>query len=280
MSENSPRWPGRNGSPGLDFSPYRKSGEKVEQTVGAQAKDAEAATTTQKVALPDGAKPGSSAPQTKHKGQQRSKQGQQKAKQAQPNGAPAKGITPTASERAANTAKEWAAVPVAGVQAPAPAPAEPQPTHPGTPPRVKVEPIEEAQPAAEKKARSSRRTRKARLRLSRIDPWSVMKTTLLFAIAFGIMMVVVVFVLWSVLAGSGALESANTLINTVLADGEGGDAGFKLQDVLTVERVLGFAIVLAVIDAVIITAVATLFAFLYNLAATVMGGLEVTLAED
>ena len=30
----------------------------------------------------------------------------------------------------------------------------------------------------------------------------------------------------------------------------------------------------------IITAVATLFAFLYNLAATVMGGLEVTLAED
>ena len=24
MSENSPRWPGSDGSPGLDFSPYRK----------------------------------------------------------------------------------------------------------------------------------------------------------------------------------------------------------------------------------------------------------------
>ena len=24
MSENSPRWPGANGSPGLDFSPWRK----------------------------------------------------------------------------------------------------------------------------------------------------------------------------------------------------------------------------------------------------------------
>ncbi|WP_231979441.1 DUF3566 domain-containing protein [Tessaracoccus coleopterorum] len=107
-----------------------------------------------------------------------------------------------------------------------------------------------------------------------------MKTTLLFSIAFGIMMLVVAFVLWSVLAGSGALESANTLINTVLGDSENSEASFKLEDFLTVNRVMGFAIVLAVVDAVIITAVATLFAFLYNLAATVMGGLEVTLAED
>ena len=33
----------------------------------------------------------------------------------------------------------------------------------------------------------ARRTRKARLRLSRIDPWSVMKTSFLFSVAFGIM---------------------------------------------------------------------------------------------
>jgi len=44
--------------------------------------------------------------------------------------------------------------------------------------------------------------------------------------------------------------------------------------------VLGFAVLIAAIDVVIITAVATLFAFLYNLSAVVMGGLEVTLAED
>ena len=42
----------------------------------------------------------------------------------------------------------------------------------------------------------------------------------------------------------------------------------------------GFSVVVAAIDVVIITAVATLFAFLYNLSAVVMGGLEVTLAED
>ena len=55
---------------------------------------------------------------------------------------------------------------------------------------------------------------------------------------------------------------------------------FAIGDFLSASRVLGFATVVAAVDVVIITAVATLFAFLYNLAATVMGGLEITLAED
>ena len=46
------------------------------------------------------------------------------------------------------------------------------------------------------------------------------------------------------------------------------------------QKVLGLAAILAVIDVLIFTALATLGSFLYNLAATVLGGLEVTLAED
>ena len=129
------------------------------------------------------------------------------------------------------------------------------------------------------RVRSSTRTRRARLRISRVDPWSVMKTSFLFSIAFGVMMVVATFALWSVLAGSGALESLNTLINTLISSEQEGTT-FKIEDYLGVQRILGFSVVVAAIDVVIITAVATLFAFLYNLAATVMGGLEVTLAED
>ncbi len=246
MSENSPRWPGRNGSPGLDFSPYRKEGEQADQVAPVANEGASAMTDTvaHPVVTPSPGRP------------------------------PAAKGAPATTERVAKTAQEWAAVPVAGIPA-APTVAAP-PAEPSTPSRP--EPVATA-PAASVH-RGSRRTRKARLRLSRIDPWSVMKTTLLFSIAFGIMGLVVAFVLWSVLAGSGALESANTLINTVLGDSEGGEAAFRVEEYLTVQRVMGFAVVLAVIDAVIITAVTTLFAFLYNLAATVMGGLEVTLAED
>ena len=123
-----------------------------------------------------------------------------------------------------------------------------------------------------------RRTRKARLRLARIDPWSVMKTSFLFSIAFGVMLVVAMFALWSVLASSGALESANSFINILIGDPNG--TNFDIEQYLSMNRVMGLTVVLAAIDVVILTALATLFAFLYNLAATVLGGLEVTLAED
>ena len=127
------------------------------------------------------------------------------------------------------------------------------------------------------KVGEARRTRKARLRISRVDPWSVMKTTFLFSIAFGIMLVVIVAVLWAIVAGSGALQSINSTMTQLI-----GDSGsqFNVEDYINAGRVIGFAAVLAALDVVIITAVSTLFAFLYNLAAAVIGGLEVTLAED
>ena len=127
------------------------------------------------------------------------------------------------------------------------------------------------------KVGEARRTRKARLRISRVDPWSVMKTTFLFSIAFGIMLVVIVAVLWAIVAGSGALQSINSTMTQLL-----GDSGsqFNVEDYINAGRVIGFAAVLAALDVVIITAVSTLLAFLYNLAAAVIGGLEVTLAED
>ena len=46
------------------------------------------------------------------------------------------------------------------------------------------------------RVRPSTRTRRARLRISRVDPWSVMKTSFLFSIALGIMSWVAVYVVW------------------------------------------------------------------------------------
>lgn len=124
-----------------------------------------------------------------------------------------------------------------------------------------------------------RRTRKARLRLTRIDPWSVMKTAFLFSIAFGVMLWVSVYVVWSVIEASGLFDSVNNILNQALSS-PGSATAFKLEDYLSTGRVLGYTAVLSVLNIVITTALATLFAFLYNLSATVLGGLEVTLAED
>ena len=131
-------------------------------------------------------------------------------------------------------------------------------------------------PAAPVLARGPRR---ARLRLSRIDPWSVMKVSFLLAIAFGIVTVVSVFMVWSVLSAAGVWSSINNTVSDTLSSGNS-TSSFNIEDYLGMSRVLGFTMLVSVIDVVLITAIATLAAFLYNMAASLLGGIEVTLAED
>jgi hypothetical protein len=123
-----------------------------------------------------------------------------------------------------------------------------------------------------------RGTRRARLRLVHLDPWSVMKTSFLLSIAFGIVTVVAVAVVWSVLDAAGVWDSINSTVTDVV----GGDSAqtFDVQNYVGISRVLGFTMVVAVADVLLITAIATLSAFLYNLAAALLGGIDVTLAED
>lgn len=127
--------------------------------------------------------------------------------------------------------------------------------------------------------RTLRRTRKARLRISRIDPWSVMKTTFLFSIAFGIIQFVAVWLLWSVIGASGAFDSINKTVSDLVSS-PGSTNTFQLQNYVNTHKVLGLSAIIGVIDVLLFTALATLGSFLYNLAATVLGGLELTLAED
>ena len=53
-----------------------------------------------------------------------------------------------------------------------------------------------------------------------------------------------------------------------------------MTDYVGMSRVLGFTLLVSVVDVILITALATLSAFLYNLSAALLGGIEVTLAED
>jgi hypothetical protein len=130
------------------------------------------------------------------------------------------------------------------------------------------------------KAKSSlRRTRKARLRLSRVDPWSVMKTSFLFSIAFGIMFWIATSVLWYVITSSGLFEAINAAIVNIISN-PGNTETWRIEDYINGNKVLGIAALLAVINVVISTALGTLAAFLYNLSANILGGLELTLAED
>ena len=123
-----------------------------------------------------------------------------------------------------------------------------------------------------------RRTRRAQLRLVQVDAWSVMKTSFLLSIALGIVLVVAVAIIWSVLGAAGVWESINSIVQQAVGNTSG--KPFDIQEYAGTSRVLGFTMIVAVIDVILITAIATLGAFLYNLSAALLGGIEVTLAED
>jgi hypothetical protein len=124
---------------------------------------------------------------------------------------------------------------------------------------------------------ASGRGREARLRLVRVDPWSVTKTVFTLAVALMIVAVVAMTVLWSVLSIAGVWDQVNSTVTAVLSDDSG---SFDIKDYLGFGRLVGLTLVISAINVLISTAVAAIAAHLYNLAAQLLGGITVTLAED
>ena len=123
------------------------------------------------------------------------------------------------------------------------------------------------------------RVRKARLRVARVDPWSVMKVSFVLSIALGIVTLVGTAVVWEVLNGLGVFSSLNKTVGDLTSSGNSSST-FNLASVLSFTRVEGYMLIVAGVDLVLVTALATLGAYLYNLSSGFVGGLEVTLAED
>ncbi|MFE9251936.1 DUF3566 domain-containing protein [Streptomyces sp. NPDC007088] len=138
------------------------------------------------------------------------------------------------------------------------------------------------QPGAVRRARTGARTvprtRKARLRVAKSDPWSVMKVSFLLSIALGVCTIIAAAVLWMVMDAMGVFSTVGGTISEATGSGDG--SGFDLETFLSLPRVLMFTSIIAVIDVVLMTALATLGAFIYNLSAGFVGGVELTLAED
>jgi hypothetical protein len=121
----------------------------------------------------------------------------------------------------------------------------------------------------------SRRPRRARVYVTRLDPWSVAKAAFLLSLAIGIVIVVAVAVVFWTLDSTGALDAVSRTVDDVLGTG-----GFDLLTSLEFTRVLGLAAVIASVEIVLVSALATLFAYLYNISVGLTGGVEVILSDD
>lgn len=186
-----------------------------------------------------------------------------------------------AQQRPAPAARPAPAVtkaPVPGASgAPQAAPAQARPAQAQT--RPAQAPVGQAAPAAAGlvKPAPKAKVRRAKLMISKIDPWSVLKMSFLLSVALGIVTVVAALVLWTVLDLTGIFNQVNKLVGDVAGSESG---GFDLRKVASLGQVVSFSTIIAVVNVVLLTAISTLSAVLYNLAATLVGGVGVTLTDD
>jgi hypothetical protein len=119
--------------------------------------------------------------------------------------------------------------------------------------------------------------RRVRLAVARVDPWSIMKMSFLLAVAVGIAGVVLTAVLWMILSTMNVfsdVEGVLQSLQTSTAD------PFSIKDYVGFGRVVSLSIVIGVIDVILMTAIATVMAFLYNIASALVGGVQLTLTDD
>ena len=185
--------------------------------------------------------------------------------QAQPS-APAAGPTERSGYSTPTTYQKGQPTPPGGTRLP---------SGPGGQPGPSSQPGPGQRPAP---AGPSGRTRRARLRVTRTDPWSVMKISFLLSIALGVVTIVGVSLLWMLLDTAGVFSSVGGTLKQ--ATGSDNSSGFNLQSYLSFGNVLMTTALIAVIDVVLLTALATLGAFIYNMAAGITGGVELTLSEE
>ena len=150
--------------------------------------------------------------------------------------------------------------------------AEPPP--PGDPAAVPSASTQRARPSALR--RPGRGPRRASLQVKRFDPWSVLKLALVLGVAMFFVWLVAVGVLYTVLDGMGVWDKLNGTYSS-LVGGEGANA--SAEPLISAGRVFGIAAILGAINIVLVSALATVSAFIYNVSADLAGGLEVTLSE-
>ncbi|WP_225752566.1 DUF3566 domain-containing protein [Actinotalea sp. Marseille-Q4924] len=118
--------------------------------------------------------------------------------------------------------------------------------------------------------------RRVRLALARIDPWSVMKLSFLLSFAVGIMMVVAAAVVWMTLDSQGVFAQIDQTVTEIT----GNPDFFPMEEYAAFDRVMALATIIAIVDVVLLTALATIGAFLYNIVAALVGGIHMTLTDD
>ena len=118
--------------------------------------------------------------------------------------------------------------------------------------------------------------KQVRLKLRGIDVWSAVKVGFLISIASGIGIVVGAWLIWSVMANSGVFSSIGGLLSSVLGE----ENAFNLESEFSFDNVMSTALTLALLNVVLSTALAAVWAVIFNVISKLVGGVSLTFTNN
>jgi len=116
---------------------------------------------------------------------------------------------------------------------------------------------------------------RASMQIRRVDPWSTLKVSLLLSVVMFFVWMIAVAFLYLVLGGMGVWSKLNSNVGDLLTSASGSSGG----ELVSSGTIFGGAALIGLVNIVLMTAAATIGAFIYNLTTDLVGGVEVTLAD-
>lgn len=117
--------------------------------------------------------------------------------------------------------------------------------------------------------------RRVDLAIARIDAWTVMKVSFLLSVAFGIAIVIATIVLWFMLDAMHVFSTLESFLQEI-----GAGKFTELLEYVRLPRTIAYATIVGVINVVLMTAISTLGVMLYNVVASLVGGIKVSLMDE
>jgi hypothetical protein len=152
---------------------------------------------------------------------------------------------------------------------------------PRTPPvsvtPAKASPAGTSSAGTRSKASSKRSSRQAHLTIARVEPWSVMKFSFAVSLVAFVILFVAVSVIYGTLSALGVFTSLQHVVQSVTSSQD--STGVNAAKWFTASRILSYTALLGALNIVLITAMSTIGAVVYNLTSRLIGGVEVTLRE-
>ncbi|MFF4235680.1 DUF3566 domain-containing protein [Actinomadura geliboluensis] len=134
-------------------------------------------------------------------------------------------------------------------------------------------------PANSAKPANGKPARKAQLQLARLEPWSVMKFSFVMSLVCFVVLLVAVIVLYTILSGLGVFDAISDTINSLTKEQGETTGSVDAGSWFSFFRVFGYTVLVGALNVMLITALSTVGSVIYNLAADLVGGVEVTLKE-